>query len=237
VPLSAVEVDFDVVPVGERARGEQRLAGIALPQRIVDETLAVFDEAGIEVRALEGEAFSLARALIDRGNDATVLLIDIGKTTTKIAIVTRGIPRFSATIGIGGHALTLAIQKHVGVTESDARRVKAERGILLAGDEEYRTALLSTVSAIRTEVARRLEYWQERAAATGHERVSRAILAGGNASVRGLPEYLADAFKLPVLVGEVFTGLASRDHWVPALPRSESLAYATAIGLALRDRD
>ena len=48
-------------------------------------------------------------------------------------------------------------------------------------------------------------------------------------------EYLEGALQIPVTAGDVFTNLASRDTWIPALDYTESLAYATAIGLALRD--
>ena len=180
----------------------------------------------------------MARALLLAGDESTVLLIDIGKTTTKLPIVAKRLPRFATTIGIGGHALTLAVQKYFGVTEEEASRVKAERGIVPApGNEEYLAAMLSTVSAIRDEIGRRLTYWQEKAAiARGHEPVTRAILAGGNASVRGLSEYLEGALRIPVATGDVFTNLASHDQWLPELDYTESLAYATAIGLALRDR-
>jgi Tfp pilus assembly PilM family ATPase len=147
------------------------------------------------------------------------------------------IPRFATTVGIGGHALTLAVQKYFGVTEIEARRIKAERGIIPAsGNEEYLAAMLSTVSAIRDEISQRFDYWQEKAKAGGaHEPVSYAILAGGSASVRGLPEYLEGVLQIPVAIGDVFTNLASRDAWVPSLDYTESLAYATAIGLALYD--
>ena len=105
-----------------------------------------------------------------------------------------------------------------------------------AGNEDYLTAMLSTVSAIRDEISIRLNYWQEKAALAGaHEPVSHAILAGGNATVRGFAEYLESSLKIPVAVGDVFTNFTSRDVWVPQLDYTESLAYATAIGLALRD--
>lgn len=237
VPLPPQEVVFDIVGVGQNKKGETLVAGIGFAQRIVDDTLSVFDQAGISVRSLEGEPFAMARALIPAGDDATVLIIDVGKTTTKISIVVGRIPRFATTIGIGGHALTLAVQKHFGVTEAEARKVKAERGIVPApGNEDYLAAMLSTVSAIRDEISRRLEYWQEKVSLSdAHESVSRAILAGGNASVRGLTEYLEGALRIPVTTGDVFTNLASRDVWIPELDYTESLAYATAIGLALRD--
>lgn len=235
VPLPPSETAFDLVGIGADQAGE-KIVGVGYARRIVDQTLSAFDAARVSVRTLEGETFAMARSLVRVGDPSTILIIDIGKTTTKMAIVTLGIPRFAATFGIGGHALTLAVQKHFGVTEAEARRVKAEKGIVPApGNEDYLAAMLSTVSAIRDELSRRLEYWQTKAAAGSHEPVARAIVAGGNASLRGLPEYLSGALNIPVSAGDVFTNLASRDAWIPELDYSESLAYATAIGLALRD--
>jgi len=237
IPLPPQETDFDIVEVGRNEKGEALIAGVGFAQRIVDDTLSVFDQAHIPVHALEGETFSMARALLPKGDQSTALIIDIGKTTTKISIAVERIPRFATTIGIGGHALTLAVQKYFGVTETEARKVKAERGIVpAAGNEEYLAAMLSTVSAIRDEIFRRLEYWQGKARSGGaHELVSHVILAGGNASVRGLSEYLEGTLQIPVAVGDVFTNLSSRDVWVPQLDYTESLAYATAVGLALYD--
>lgn len=236
IPLPPQETAFDVVSMEKGGQGQTLVAGIGVARRVVDDTLSVFDQAHIGVRALEGETFAMARALLPAGDTSTVLIIDVGKTTTKIAIVTNRIPRFATTIGIGGHALTLAVQKHFGVTESEARLVKAERGIVPApGNEDYLAAMLSTVSAIRDEISRRLDYWREKETLSGaHESVSHVILAGGNASVRGLPEYLEGALGVPVTAGDVFTNLTSRDTWIPELDYTESLAYATAIGLALR---
>lgn len=237
VPLPPQETAFDIVGINRTEKGDESIVGVGFAQRMVDETLAVFDQANISVRALEEETFAMARALLPAGDTSTTLIIDVGKTTTKMAIVTNRIPHFATTIGIGGHALTLAVQKHFGVTESEARKVKAERGIVpSAGNEDYLAAMLSTAAAIRDEISTRLTYWQEKAVIQGsHPPVSQVILTGGNASVRGLPEYLEGALQIPVSAGDVFTNLASRDTWIPMLDYTESLAYTTAIGLALRD--
>ena len=238
IPLPPAEAVFDVIPVGQGAEGTTVLVGIGFARRVVDEALATFDVASVPVAAFEGETFAMARALLPEGDTSTTLLIDVGKTTTKLAIVADRIPRFATTIGIGGHAFTLAIQKHFGVTESEARKVKVERGIVPApGNEDYLATMLSTVSAIRDEILRHLDYWQSHQSHEGaHEPVSRAVLAGGNATVRGLPEYLAASLGIPVAIGNVFTNFAPEGTWVPALDHSASLAYATAVGLALRDR-
>jgi len=237
VPLPPEETIFDFVEIGRAANDETLVSGVGFARRIVDETLAIYDEADISIRALEGETFASSRALLPMSDDSTVLIIDVGKTTTKLSIVANCVPRFATTINIGGHALTLAVQKYFGVTEAEARKVKAERGIVSTpGNEEYLAAMLSTVSAIRDEIARHLDYWQKRAAqGEGRAPVSRALVVGGNASVRGLPEYLESALEIPVAAGDVFANFAPREKWIPSLDYTQSLAYATAIGLALRD--
>lgn len=237
VPLPPSMTAFDFVDVGKTDKNETRVVGTGFAQRVVDDVLSLFDEASITVRALEAENFAVARALLPFNDESTVLIIDLGKTTTKISIVSKRVPRFTTTIGIGGHALTVAVQKYFGVTETEAKKVKVERGIVpMLGNEEYIAAMLSTVSAIRDEISNRLDYWQSKVTPGGaYEPVSRAILAGGNASIRGLQEYLENELHVPVVAGDVFTNFAPRDKWLPPIDHSESLAYATAIGLALYD--
>lgn len=235
VPLPAPEVSYDVVPLKQQGDG-MHVVGIGYARRVIDATLDNFADSGIHVSAIESEVFAIPRALLPHGDTETVLIIDIGKTTTKLLIVSARIPRFTTTLDIGGHALTLAVQKHFGVTEEEAKRVKAEKGLVVGPEnEEYLTAMLSTVSVIRDEIVRRLDYWQTRSGSVAaHAPVTRAILVGGNATLRGLPEYLGAALKVPVELGDVFRNFAPRSHWLPPIDYTESLAYATAIGLVLR---
>lgn len=236
VPLPPADVVFDVIPV-KSTDTSTVVSGVGYARRVIEESLATLDESGITTRAIESETFSMARALMPKDSLETVLIIDIGKTATKLVIVTGQIPRFATTLDIGGDALTQAVMKHFNVSEEEAKKIKAEKGLVSQNDkEEYMATMLITVSAIREEIIRRLEYWQGRAVVGSvHEPVTRVLLAGGNATVRGLPEFLETAIKLPVSLGDVFTNLASRDQWLPPINHLESLAYATAIGLALRD--
>ena len=188
------------------------------------------------VSAIESETFALPRALLPRGNADTVLIVDIGKASTKLLIVSNRLPRFATTIEEGGHAITLAAQKYFGVTEEGTKKVKTEFGLSGGeGKEAYDYEVLTAVGTIRNEIVRRLEYWQSRATMIEHYApVSRVILVGGNAAVRGLQEYLAAALGMPVELGDVFANMASKEDWLPPLDRIDSLVYGTAIGLALR---
>jgi type IV pilus assembly protein PilM len=236
VPLPPADVAFDAAPLAKEGT-QTHMVGVGYAHRVIDESLAVFEGAGIEVRAIESETFALPRALLPHGDTETVLIIDIGKSSTKLLVVSKRLPRLATTLDLGGHALTLAVQKYFGVTEEEAKHVKAERGLTPGPDnDEYIAAMLSTLSVIREEIVRRLDYWNSRqTAVAAHEPISRAIIVGGNATVRGLPEYLEVALKIPVELGDVFTNLASRADWLPQIDYMESLAFGTAIGLALRE--
>lgn len=235
VPLPPQNTVFDIVDVGHDDAQNVVVVGAGALKNTVEDYLKLFEEAHIQAQALETENFSMVRALMARHDEAAALIIDVGKSTTKMCIASHGTPRFATTIGIGGHTLTQAVQKHFGVTEEEAKKVKNEQGIIpSAGSDDYLGAMLSTVAAIRDEISDRLNYWQVKATPGGlYEPVDRVILVGGNASVRGLPEYFENALRLPVATGNVFSNFAPRESWVPPLEYNEALTYTTAIGLAL----
>ena len=145
-------------------------------------------------------------------------------------------PLLATTLDIGGHAITLAIQKFANVSEEEAKKIKAEQGLVVGENEGgYLDAMISTVSVIREEIVKRLEYWQAQAGQSPFRSpVTRAILIGGNASLRGFAEYLESSLHIPVELGDVFSNLAGRDAWLPEIDYTESLAYSTVVGLALR---
>ncbi len=233
VPLPAPEVVFDFVRVQDGEK-QTRAIGMGYSRRVIDETISVVEEAGIMVRAVESETFALPRAVLQRESTDTVLLVDIGKTTTKLMVISDQVPRYVTTLPIGGHALTLAVTKYFGVSEEEAKKVKAERGIVPDKEnEEYLAAMISTVSVIKDEILTRVEYWKNHAKEEGGD-IARALLVGGNAAIKGLPEYLQEALSVPVSLGDTFTNLIPRKVSKTPLSEMESLAYGTAIGLALR---
>jgi hypothetical protein len=61
VPLPPPLTAFDIIKIGKRDKTEVIVEGIGFAQRVIDDVLGVFDEAGILVRALEGEKFAGAR--------------------------------------------------------------------------------------------------------------------------------------------------------------------------------
>ena len=237
VPLPKQEAIFG----GERLSRDkevQNVAGVAYARRIVAEYTDAVSASGITLRSIESELHAVPRALIAEGEKATCMIVDFGKTTTKITIVQDGRhPLFATTLDIGGQALTAAVQKFYGVTEEEAMVLKRERGIIPEeGNVGYLSSVLTTISALREEVAKRFEYWQDRARnEKGVKPIEYILLAGGNGSLRGLPEYLMASVGVPVRTGNPFVNLAPFNEVVPPIEFEQSLSYSVAIGLALRE--
>lgn len=236
VPLPPGEAVYAYQPIRKMESGTL-VSVTAFAKRVVNAYRDAFAEAGIELRSLEVESSALVRAAL-RGPDlsATVMVIDVGRKTTRIAIAEAGIVAFTATVDIGGDTLTGAIMKNFNVAEPEAEQIKNERGFLMNKEnKDLVDALMSTVSVVKDEVARHLAYWNTPPADEPPRKpVDKIIVCGGNANLRGFPEYLEGATGIPVSVANAWANAFSLDEYIPAMPFPASLEYATAIGLALR---
>ena len=236
VPLPPGEAVFDYEVV-RRVEAGTILSVTVYARRIVETYQRMFESAGILLRSLEVESQALARSTLSQSDrSATVMIIDFGRRTTRVAIAENGVVVFTATLDIGGDALTSAVMKLFNVPEPEAEKIKNEKGFLMNKEnKDLVEALMTTVSVVKDEVAKHLAYWNNPAVDDlPRKSVSKVIICGGNANLRGFPEYLEGAVGLPVAVANVWGKAFSLDTYVPAMPFHVSLEYATAIGLAER---
>lgn len=239
VPLAPSEALFDFEFVPGVFSGDGALASVSVyARRVVEDYLEVFNAVGLVPLACEVESQAIARSVISKGDNRTVLIVDFGKTSTKFAVATQGVIMYSSTVDIGGHALTQAVMKHFNVTAEEADHIKNEQGFYQqTNDKGLGEAMMGTVGALTEEIKKRFTYWQDRkehgeSFATPIEKV---ILCGGNANLRGFPEFLQQALETPVERAEVWTNTTILKEGVPPIDRAHSLEYASVIGLALRN--
>lgn len=236
VPIPPAEAAFDFEVVRKVEAGTI-VAVSVYARRIIDAYKDVFKKAGIQLRSVEIESQATARAVLTKEQkQKTILLVDFGKKTTRIAVLDCGAVSFTATVDVGGDAMTAAIMKHFSISPEEAEKIKNEQGFLEGGKgRELYEALMSTVSVLRDELLSHLSFWNSPDERDVPRRIIEGVvIVGGNANLKGLPEYLSRILGLPVLVGNVWANAFSLDEFVPAMPMNKSLQYATAIGLALR---
>lgn len=236
VPIPPNEMVFDYQVVRTVDAGTI-VSVTAYAKRIVESYTNVFTKAGITLQSLEVESQAAARALLDvTKRDKTVLLVDFGKNTTRIAVADCGVASFSATIDVGGDAMTNAIMKHFSISQDEAEKIKNKEGFLEnKKNKELYEALMLTLSVLRDELSKHISFWNTSDEdGVPRRAVQEVRIIGGNANLRGLPEFLSRSLDLPVTVGNPWINAFSLDEYIPRMPADESLQYATTIGLALR---
>lgn len=238
VPIAVEEAEFGFVVVDDQeAKKEDYIEAVVsvLPKMIIEEYLEIFQGTGITPMAFEFESQAMARALIPKGDMGTFLVVDMGKLVTSIFVVGKGIVQFAAAIDIGGHHLTQAIEKKLGVSYNEAEVLKQKKGLVgnIANNELYLT-IFPVINELRNKIVQHYSYWQGHSHEKAGGIVEKIYLSGGGANLRGFTEYLAIGLPVKVETANPWINVNNFGRYIPPILRTQSLGYAAAIGLALR---
>lgn len=237
IPPSAAVYDFDLVP--SRGGESPEIGVVVFPREVAEGYAEAFESAGITLLSLEVEARSIARAVTSPSDDDIVLLVDFGFKRTGFAVIKRGIPIFTSTVEIGGEAVSNALTEKLHLSPEEIEKWKNEQGLLPEDGEKSPglEAVSGAASSLGSEVARHFNYWDTRRNDRGERvsPVSRVLLVGGSANLKGLADYLASRVQAPVERPNVWRNACNFEQYIPPIERRVSLQYATAIGLSLRD--
>ena len=146
-----------------------------------------------------------------------------------------GMLMYTSTIDIGGKELSAALKKQFGEkSEAELTVIKNTKGLVRTetGNDAHE-ALIGTVSAIKGEIAKRIEYWNTRGVGGEDRYVEEIILCGGSANLKGFPEYLRETLGIETTLANVWQNAFDTGEVVPPIDRAHAYGYATAIGLAL----
>jgi type IV pilus assembly protein PilM len=248
VPVSEVALDWFVIPEDEvessafdqikdatqkKPKGQEVLL-VAIHNDVLRNFQTVAQTAGVKASFYEIEVFSAIRAVIDHGL-APTLLVDFGGATTKMYIVERGIVRTTHLLTMGGQHMTEMLANSLGWEFEKAERVKRERGLLDSQaysrdeNEKIKTALLSTLSRVFSEVNRvLLSYGQQY-----NKNVSRVVFIGGGASLSGIAEVAKSSLNAEVEVAHPFARTEA-PAFLDDVLQEIGPGFAVSVGLALR---
>lgn len=239
VPLSPKEAVFDYEVINKRDSKEHINLSVAVyPKSTIAKYTSVFNKADMLALSFETEAQAISRAVIKEGDDGTYMIVDFGKIRTGLAIVSDGVLAFTSTLEVEEEGLSKAIMQHLSVSEEEVARIKNEKGLIRSKDnKELFSALLNVAETLKNDIDKHYKYWKTRVNEKGDrvKPIEKIILCGGNSNLKGLPEYLSGALKVPVERANVWVNAFSFDDFIPEMDSFQSLSYATTIGLALRD--
>lgn len=237
VPLSPEQVsfDFDIA----HTHGDEVLVSVTVfPLDVVRGYKEALEGAGFTVKALELEAYAVARAVVPRHHTGAAMVIDFGRTRTGITIVQNRTPVFSTTVKIGGAAITDTIVQAYGVSLEDADAIKRDEGITHCKDASVCAILVGQVDALTKEIERHYRFWESQVHERGahdSEKITRIFLCGGAVGLKGLSERVSSVLQVPVRNADIWNNMFDINTHVPSIHHTTSLQYATAAGLLLRD--
>lgn len=236
VPMKREEVifDFDVVTVLEKEK-LVRVQISAVSKELARGYEMVFKNAGLTPIAFEIESQALARAIVPKDESKTVLVVDIGKKETTLAIVRSGFAWLTSSLDTGGETLTRALSDRLALSFAKAEEAKRAHGVLPSlQNKEVAEVILKQFKPIEEKIREYISYEEDATSSQGKKiPIERVVMCGGGSNISGLTEYLSGALLVPVALANPWANIVSFDEYIPSMPFGESLRYATAMGLAL----
>jgi type IV pilus assembly protein PilM len=254
VPFDLNEVVLDCQPLARRARNNEGEVAdgdqmgvllVACRNQTLDEQIRTVVGQGLTPAVIDVNVFALANAWElsglpseDLGDEDAqesaeargLALVDIGATRTSINVLSGGQTCFSREIGMGGHDMTQAVARRLGIEVFEAEAIKR------AGDDkeaEVVRAITPVLEDLTSEIALSLDYVEN------HEglRVEEILLSGGGVLAPGAVNYIEQATARTTRTWNPLEGLRVADDrvdveeleaWAPTL--------VVAVGLASRVR-
>ncbi len=230
----------------------------AIPQEYtVDKNQGIRDPIGMIGTRLETEMYLVTigsspamnlRKSVERAGyrvkELGVALVEMGAGTTDIAIFHEGKIRHLATIAFGGNNVTSDIVHGIGVTQSDAERLKERYGCAYEpmvnpedivevpgtasqGERHVPREVLAHIIHQRVDEIFSLVQEEVKTAGYANRLSGGVVVTGGAAAMQGVAELATDVFGTGVRIGIPTENIGGLSDSVEA-PR-----FATVAGLAL----
>ncbi len=243
VPISEVSIDWWVIPEQSPypedtlhdepktiAPKEEKTE--ALVVAIHNDTLSKYREllttSNINSNFFEMEVFSSIRSTFN--NELTpVVLMDFGASKTKLSIIEYGIVRVFHIINRGSHDITKNISQALSIPFKEAEQLKRETGLDRAKNPQVADIVKSSIDFILSETNTVVLNFEKKY----NKNISKVVLTGGGALLRGLHEYSMQAFNCEVIYGDPFSKTEAPAFLSPILSTSGP-EFAVAVGIALR---
>jgi len=216
LPIPVDDAVLDAQLVREIVDDGQRQIEVlfaAAPEGLVISYIEALDTARLTVDAVEVGALAMARALAEMVETGTRALVNLGASTTDLAIVRDGVPQFTRTILSGQEAVARA----AAIPES--------------GDHADAFALASGLDELLTQLRRSLDFYR---AQFGGATIDGLILCGGGARIPRIDRHFTLELDLPVTIGTPLVGVELHSSLEPSIFNVAAPQLVVATGLAMR---
>lgn len=242
VPITEVTVDYFPLPAKEpnyeeshdpdkaiAVASKREVLVVAIQNDAIGRLRTIVEKSNISANFFEVEIFSSVRSNFEH-ELSLVLLMDLGASRTKLSLVEFGTVKGYHTINRGGADISDAISKSLSIPFPKAEEMKKEFGLFGSPEESNLVDIIRVhMDYIFAETNNVLAGYEKKYNRT----ISKVILTGGGAMMKGLKEVASDNFKSEIVVGHAFSKVGA-PAFLEKVLEATGPEFAVAIGLALR---
>ena len=257
IPIEDAIIDFHIIgdymtPADEHM---MEVLLVAAQRDMIDSAVAAVQGAGLRMAQIDLTSFAIVRAVLglgdtflpgedDEAGEATAV-IHISSGLTNIAVVERGVPRFTRVSSIAGNQFTQAIANVLNLTFDEAEELKIRAGLpdieagqvqVAPGDTEAESiqvaqdALEREINKFIAEVRRSLDYYLTQA--TQIRTIKNVYLTGSGAQLAHIGQYVEKGLQAQVSIADPLQHVQV-DSGIQEIVMADRLGAAPVIGLAM----
>lgn len=236
--IEDVYLDWQIIKPLRPEAGKMSVLIGAMPKKIVNDYLRILKSAQLQPIAFEIESIATARSLIKNSfAPEPVMIVDFGSKRTSFIIFSGQTIIFTASSTFSNKNFIQKIAQALNIKPQEAFDLKVKKGLRLKDRPELKEVMEDELTELILTIQKYLEYFHSHPTPQHCRQplIKKIITCGGGANLAGLDEFLEDKLKISVQTGNPWVNILEPPlAEVPELPYEESVAFTTALGLALR---
>jgi type IV pilus assembly protein PilM len=249
IPIEEAVLDYQILEERRDDDGQvtKRVLLVVAYRELIDRYVSACRKAGINLVAIDLEAFALLRSLAapPEGEtappDAALVAVSVGHERSTLAVSDGRACEFTRVLDWGGSALNVTVARELDLTSAAAEPIKRALslaplpgGALPEGLTEeqatrVREAVRRQVQSFARELVSSLRFYQNQ---PGSLSIGQVVLTGGTAHLVGLAEELERLIGVQVRVGDPLARVAVSKRMKEP---NQLGSFAVAIGLGIED--
>jgi type IV pilus assembly protein PilM len=240
IPYAIDEVNFDFEVQHENEIDSNRVDVLLAASRRenVDDRVAALEIAGLKVKVVDIETFTIENAFTLLANqlphsveNKTIVVIEIGANLTTLHVLYNSHVIYTREQNFGGKQLTEEIQRTYNLSYDEAGIAKKLGGL----PDNYEADVLEPFKRTMVQqIQRTIQFF---VASNASRPIDSVIIAGGCASISGVDQLVSQALHVPTYIANPFVNMELSPKVNPKNLSKDAPSMLIACGLALRSFD
>jgi len=225
------KIDFAILGDSPVDSNKVEVLLASVTKKYAEGRLDMLESLGLNVIAMEPDAFALSRAVVSPETQEAVMVLDMGASSTDLVVLYGNNPRLVRSIPIGGSTLLKAAQQNLSVDDAQAMQFVYKFGLMQDKLEgQVFKAISPSVDSLVGEIEKSIKFFGQR---NKDVPISKIVVTGRASVLPDFPVYLVNKVNVTVEIGNSWLNVSYPKEMYNDL-MSISNQYSVAVGLAER---